>query len=98
MRCVVYYLGLEDELLGKKKKEHEKLTQENIQHVINLLNSEKPITKKETCQILNITYNTTRLNSIQDFQDKLNFRAKRKAQLRGKPASRRNKRSNTFLS
>ena len=72
-----------------KKKEHEKLTQENIQHVINLLNSEKPITKKEACQILNITYNTTRLNSIiQDFEDKLNFRAKRKAQLKGKPASK----------
>ena len=52
------------------------------------MNSEKPITKKEACQILNITYNTTRLNSIiQDFQDKLNFRAKRKAQLKGKPAS-----------
>ena len=52
------------------------------------MNSEKPITKKEACQILNITYNTTRLNSIiQDFEDKQNFRAKRKAQLRGKPAS-----------
>ena len=37
---------------------------------------------------MNITYNTTRLNSIiQDFHDKQNFRAKRKAQLRGKPAS-----------
>ena len=72
-----------------KKKEHEKLTQENIQHVINLLSSENPITKKEACQILNITYNTTRLNSIiQDFEDKQNFRAKRKAQLKGKPASK----------
>ena len=71
-----------------KKKEHEKLTQENIRHVIELLSREKPITKKEACQILNITYNTTRLNSIiQDFQDKQNFRAKRKAQLKGKPAS-----------
>ncbi len=72
-----------------KKKEHEKLTQENIRHVIELLSREKPITKKEACQILNITYNTTRLNSIiQDFEDKLNFRAKRKAQLKGKPASK----------
>jgi len=72
-----------------KKKDHEKLTQENIRHVIELLSREKPITKKEACQILNITYNTTRLNSIiQDFEDKLNFRAKRKAQLKGKPASK----------
>ena len=72
-----------------KKKDHEKLTQENIRHVIELLSREKPITKKEACQILNITYNTTRLNSIiPDFEDKLHFRAKRKAQLKGKPASK----------
>ena len=72
-----------------KKKEHEKLTQENIQHVITLLSSDKPITKKEACEILNISYNTTRLNRIiEDFQDKQNFRAKRKAQLKGKPASK----------
>lgn len=71
-----------------KKKEHEKLTQENIQHVINLLDAEKPVTKKEACSILNISYNTTRLNKIiQDFQDRNEFRAKRKAQLRGKPAT-----------
>jgi len=72
-----------------KKKEHEKLTQENIQHVINLLDAEKPVTKKEACSILNISYNTTRLNKIiQDFQDRNEFRAKRKAQLKGKPASK----------
>ena len=72
-----------------KKKEHEKLTQENIRHVIELLSRENPITKKEACQILNISYNTTRLNSIiQNFEDRQNFRAKRKAQLKGKPASK----------
>lgn len=71
-----------------KKKEHEKLTQENIRHVIELLSAEKPITKKEACEILNISYNTTRLNNIiQDFEDRQNFRATRKAQLKGKPAS-----------
>ena len=72
-----------------KKKEHEKLTQENIRHVIELLSAEKPITKKEACEILNISYNTTRLSRIiQDFEDKNEFRAKRKAQLKGKPASK----------
>ena len=72
-----------------KKKEHEKLTQENIRHVIELLSAEKPITKKEACEILNISYNTTRLSRIiQDFEDKNQFRAKRKAQLKGKPASK----------
>ena len=53
-----------------------------------MLSAEKPITKKEACEILNISYNTTRLNNIiQDFEDRQNFRATRKAQLKGKPAS-----------
>ena len=72
-----------------KKKDHEKLTQDNIRHIIELLSAEKPITKKEACEILNISYNTTRLSRIiQDFEDKNQFRAKRKAQLKGKPASK----------
>ena len=54
-----------------------------------MLSAEKPITKKEACEILNISYNTTRLNRIiEDFQDKQNFRATRKAQLKGKAASK----------
>ena len=47
-----------------KKKDYEKLTDANIKHVIELLEAEKPITKKEACGILNISYNTTRLNNI----------------------------------
>lgn len=48
----------------------------------------KPITKKEACELLNISYNTKRLSSIiEEFQDRKEFTAKRKAQNRGKPAS-----------
>ena len=72
-----------------KKKDHEKLTQENIRHVIALLSTEKPITKKDACGILNISYNTTRLNNIiQEFEDRESFRATRKAQLKGKRATK----------
>ena len=72
-----------------KKREHEKLTQENIQHVMNLLSGERPITKKEACEILNISYNTTRLNNIlDDFLERKEYRAKRKAQLKGKRATK----------
>ena len=72
-----------------KKKDHEKLTQENIQHVMNLLSGERPITKKEACEILNISYNTTRLNNIlDDFLERKEYRAKRKAQLKGKRATK----------
>jgi len=74
-----------------KKKDHEKLTQQNIQHVINLLNptdsSTKAITKREACNILNISYNTSRLNKIiEDFHDQKEYRAKRVSQNRGRAA------------
>ena len=72
-------------------KKHENLTQANITKVIELLNptdGSKPITKKEACSILNIAYNTTRLgNIITDHLEMQDFRAKRKAQNRGKAAT-----------
>ena len=72
-----------------KKKSHEKLTDVNIQHVMGLLQAESPITKKEACSILNISYNTTRLNSIiEEFVEKREYREKRKSENRGKPASK----------
>ena len=49
---------------GTKKKSYENLTDSNIKNVISLLEAEKPITKKEACDILNISYNTTRLNKL----------------------------------
>ncbi len=74
-----------------KKKSYEKLTQQNIQHVINLLNptdsSTKAITKREACSILNISYNTTRLNKIiEDFHEQKEYRARRVSQNRGRAA------------
>lgn len=71
-----------------KAKEGENLTDAYIERVIKLLEQDKPITKKEACQVLNISYNTTRLGTIID-----NFRArkeldnKRRVANRGKPAS-----------
>lgn len=75
-----------------KKKEHEQLSSSNIQKVIGLLNpqdaSVKPITKKDACEILNISYNTTRLTQIiQNHLDQKEYVSKRKAQNRGKAAS-----------
>ena len=55
-----------------KKKAHENLTDESISKVISLLRQDSPITKKEACEILNIRYNTTRLqNIIDDFEQTL---------------------------
>lgn len=78
---------------GVKRKEHENLTAVNIQKVISLLQptspEEKPITKKEACNILNIAYNTTRLDKIiDDFLERKAYTDKRKAQNRGRGATK----------
>lgn len=52
------------------------------------MDQEKPITKKEACQILSISYNTTRLNKIiAEFQERETYVAKRKATNKGKRAA-----------
>ena len=61
-----------------RKKGHEKLDDANLQRVLDHLNADQPITKKEACSMLNITYNTTRLNSIMtDFDETMQYREKR---------------------
>ena len=70
-----------------KKRDHEKLTHQNIQHVLELLSRESPITKKEACGILNISYNTTRLNNIiQEYKDRIVYTEQRKNINKGKKA------------
>ena len=74
-----------------KKKDYENLSNQNIEKVLGLLNpssSQKPITKKEACDILNIAYNTTRLSKIiEEYHEKKAYTAQRKKKLRGQPAS-----------
>ncbi|MCS5550527.1 MAG: hypothetical protein NZ811_03310 [Gammaproteobacteria bacterium] len=78
-----------------KKKDYENLSNQNIEKVLTLLNpsssapaTTKAITKKEACDILNIAYNTTRLQRIiDDYQERKAYTKKRKIQLRGRPAS-----------
>ena len=74
-----------------KKKSHEKLTSQNIQHVISLMNptssTTKAITKREACSILNISYNTTRLDKIlDDYHEQKEYRARRVSKNRGRAA------------
>ena len=71
-----------------KAQEHERLDDATLSRVIDLLEQETPITKKEACNILNIRYNTTRLNKIiEEFKDRQEFAKKRFAQNRGKPVT-----------
>ena len=71
-----------------KKKNYENLTAVNIEKVKSLLNpssSQKPITKKEACDILNIAYNTARLSKIiESYDEQRDYTKKRKASLRDK--------------
>lgn len=72
-----------------KKKDHENLSDTNIQKVIGLLSGTSPISKKEACGILNIAYNTARLQRIIDeFEETKAYREKRKSQNKGKSATK----------
>ena len=72
-----------------KSKSYEKLSDTNIEKVVSLLEQDNPITKKEACNILNIRYNTTRLAKIiEEWRDTQEFRQRRKAQNKGKMATK----------
>jgi hypothetical protein len=76
--------------------EEELMTDANIAKVIRLLEpaeeGKKPITKKDACAILGMSYNTTRLGTIiEEYKQKQIRTAQRKSQLRGKPATQEEK-------
>jgi hypothetical protein len=71
-----------------KVKEGENLTETNIKRVIELLEAQKPISKKDACDILNISYNTTRLTKIiEQFKQDQEEQQRRRAANRGKAAT-----------
>lgn len=73
------------------KNDSERLDDAHMERVIAFLepkDGSKGGTKKEACQILGIAYNTTRLASlIEKYRDKQAYEAKRRGELRGKPAT-----------
>jgi hypothetical protein len=76
--------------------ETELMTDANIAKVIRLLDPQeegkKPITKKDACAILGMSYNTTRLGTIiEEYKQKQTRISERKSQLRGKPATQEEK-------
>lgn len=82
--------------MAKRKRselEDELMTDANIARVIRLLEpveeGTKPITKKDACQILGMSYNTTRLGTIiQQYKDKQVRDKKFRAEKRGKPLTK----------
>jgi hypothetical protein len=71
-----------------KVKDSEKLDDTNVKYVTELLESDKPITKKEACGILRISYNTARLgNIIAGYKERAATEARLRAKNRGKSAT-----------
>lgn len=71
-----------------KAKEGENLTETSIKRVIELLEAEKPISKKDACEILSISYNTTRLGKIiEQYKQDQEEQQRRRAANRGKAAT-----------
>lgn len=71
-----------------KAQVSEKLTDANITKVIELLNAEKPITKKVACEMLGIAYNTSRLSTIiEKFLEAEKFETEQKEKKRYKAAT-----------
>jgi hypothetical protein len=71
-----------------KVKDSEKLDDNNVKYVTELLESDKPITKKEACGILRISYNTARLgNIIAGYKERAATEARLRAKNRGKSAT-----------
>ena len=72
---------------GVRKRDYENLSDANVRRVRDSL-KEEGITKKIACEMLNISYNTTRLNRIiEEFEEQESFVTLRKSQNKGKPAS-----------
>jgi hypothetical protein len=70
-----------------KNAENERLDAAHIERVIELLANKG--TKKDACSILNISYNTTRLDKIIDkYKADKEYEAKKRAEKRGTPASK----------
>ena len=74
-----------------KNQDQERLDPASMERVIALLEPQdgsKPGTKKDACQILGITYNTTRLTSlIEKYKEAKATEKARRAERRGKPAT-----------
>lgn len=72
-----------------KAKDYEDLSDANIRKVIAALNASPSISKKEACEMLKISYNTTRLNNIiEQFIDRQETIKRLKDKKRGRPATK----------
>ncbi len=72
----------------RSKNTEERLDEAHMERVIAGLEADKPITKKDACAILGISYNVTRLGTlIEKYKENKARTTARREALRGKPAT-----------
>jgi len=74
--------------MGIRRKEGEDFSPTKIEEVIQMLESDKPATKKDACAFLGMAYNVSRLNKIIDEHNETKaYHKKRQKELRKQPLS-----------
>ena len=74
--------------MARRARDDEQVTEANLDKVITLLEDKSPITKKAACEILRISYNTTRLATLIDnHKRKKEVETEQRAKKKYKPAS-----------
>src|SRR3990167_5077584 len=74
--------------MAVRKKEGENLDDKTLEKVFNLLNADVPISKTEACRLLNIAYNTSRLEKIlSEYADKREHRIAVRKKIKNTPMS-----------
>ena len=73
---------------GVRQKEGEDFSPSKIEEVINMLEADKPTTKKVACAKLGMAYNVVRLSKIIDeYKENKAYHEKRRKELRNQPLS-----------
>jgi hypothetical protein len=77
---------------GVRQQEGEDFSPTKIEEIIQLLEAEKPATKKDACARLGMAYNTARLNKIiEEYKENKAYHEKRRKELRSQPLSTEDK-------
>lgn len=68
---------------GVKRRDGELLDNNSIARMLTKLESENPISKKDACSMLNISYNTSRLNKIiEEYKERKEYDTRRRKEKR----------------
>lgn len=74
--------------MARRSRDDEQVNEANLEKVISLMEAKKPITKKAACEILHISYNTARLDTlIENHKRRKVVEAEQRAKKKYKPAS-----------